>query len=207
MKKLAILFLVLLATFSLAQNRMSYNEIINFKKSVKTEMNKINTFSATFTETKHLSFLKKPTVSKGKFYLQNPNKVLWQYTSPSKTSVIFVDNKITLKQANKSKITDLSRQKNFAQLNALIIGSFNGDLFDNPAFESDFYTNTKGFLVRLMPKSKTAKKYLKRIELQFDKQVDMVSEVKLIEPSNDYTQILFSNKSINPNISPSIFRP
>lgn len=207
MKKIVGLFLVLLATFSLAQTRMSNNELVNFKKTVKAEMKNTSTFSATFTETKHLSFLKNPTVSKGKLYLQNPNKVLWQYTSPNNTSVLFVDKKITLKQAGKSKTTDLSRQKNFAQLNDLIIGSFNGDLFDSAEFETTFYTNAKGSLVKLKPKSKTAQKYLKQIELQFDKQVDLVSEVKLIEPSGDFTLIQFSNKSKNPNLSSSLFKP
>ena len=60
-------------------------------------------------------------------------------------------------------------------------------------------------LVKLLPNDKTLLKYVSEIHLYFD--VDSVVErVKLIEPSKDYTEILFSNKKLNTKIDEANFK-
>ena len=56
-----------------------------------------------------------------------------------------------------------------------------------------------------MPKDATLKKYIKQMELYFDKKGNMVSQVKMTEPSNDYTTIVFKNKVTNAQIADSVF--
>jgi outer membrane lipoprotein carrier protein len=46
-------------------------------------------------------------------------------------------------------------------------------------------------------KDKTLKKYVQKIELTFPKSDAIVSDVKLIEPSGDYTLITFTNRKLN----------
>jgi len=56
-----------------------------------------------------------------------------------------------------------------------------------------------------LPKDKMLLKYVSEIHLYFD--VDSVVErVKLIEPSKDYTEILFSNKKLNTKIDEANFK-
>jgi outer membrane lipoprotein carrier protein len=50
------------------------------------------------------------------------------------------------------------------------------------------------------------KKFIAAFELKFDKDSSQVTEVKLIEPNEDYTLIVFKNKQLNGSILDSVFK-
>ena len=56
-----------------------------------------------------------------------------------------------------------------------------------------------------MPKDATLKKYIAQMELYFDKKANMVAQVKMTEPSKDYTTIVFKNKATNAQVPDSVF--
>lgn len=60
-------------------------------------------------------------------------------------------------------------------------------------------------LVKLLPNDKTLLKYVSEIHLYFDAD-SVVERVKLIEPSKDYTEILFNNKKLNTKIDEANFK-
>ena len=201
---------MVLFNFSLlfAQERkMNTTEIEKFKKDIIADSKKIQTLTADFTQYKVMSFLEKPIVSKGKLYLQNPKAMRWNYTQPIDYNVIFNNGKIYINDEGKKSSVDLQGNKKFEKLNQLIVGSVSGNLFDTNDFVITYVKTDKSRIAKLQPKIKDVKKYIKEIQLTFYSGQSTVTEVKLIEPSDDYTKILFTNKSLNKTINASVFNP
>jgi outer membrane lipoprotein carrier protein len=99
----------------------------------------------------------------------------------------------------------MGNSKIFAKINKLIVGSVSGNLFDDKEFDIT-YLKVKGQNVtRLNPKDAALKKYIKQIELTFDKEDFTVVQVRLLESSEDYTRIVLKNKTINAKIDDSVF--
>ncbi|MDH2206008.1 outer membrane lipoprotein carrier protein LolA [Empedobacter sp. GD03644] len=205
--KIFILFAFFHLTIFAQESKMSNVEIENFKKDIITDSKKIQTLTADFTQYKVMSFLDKPIVSKGKLYLQNPKAMRWNYTQPIDYNVIFNNGKIYINDEGKKSSVDLQGNKKFEKLNQLIVGSVSGNLFDTNDFIITFAKTDKSRIAKLQPKLKDVKKYIKEIQLTFYSGQSTVTEVKLIEPSDDYTKILFTNKSLNKTINASVFNP
>ena len=205
--KIFILFTFFHLTIFAQESKMSNVEIENFKKDIIADSKKIQTLTADFTQYKVMSFLDKPIVSKGKLYLQNPKAMRWNYSQPIDYNVIFNNGKIYINDEGKKSSVDLQGNKKFEKLNQLIVGSVSGNLFDTNDFVITYVKTDKSRIAKLQPKIKDVKKYIKEIQLTFYSGQSTVTEVKLIEPSDDYTKILFTNKSLNKTINASVFNP
>ena len=205
-----ILFSVLFLSFSLfsafgQEQKMSESEIVAFKNSVNTTAKNTKTLSTDFTQLKHMDFLSKDIETSGKMNFKAPNMLQWQYVKPYQYSIVFKNNKIFINDAGKKNNIDKGNSKMFDKLNKLIVGSVNGNMFDENEFTISYF-KTKDFnITKLLPKDAALKKYVKQMELYFDKTGNTVSQVKMIEPSNDYTKIIFKNKAINAKIDDSVF--
>lgn len=198
------IILFLFPLFLSAQEvKMSESEIKTFKSSVVSTAKNMQSLKADFVQTKHASYLTKPIESVGDMSFKAPNMVLWRYTSPAQYSVIFRDNKVFVNDAGKKKNIGISKM--FNKLNSLIVGSISGDMFDEKEFAISYFKLNGKPMVKFVPKDAALKKYLKRVELLFEK--DTVAEVKMIELSDDYTQIVFKNKVFNAKLENSIFTP
>jgi len=68
----------------------------------------------------------------------------------------------------------------------------------------DIYNEGKDTKAQLQPKDKTLLKYIKEIHLFFSSDAS-VDRVKLIEPTDDYTEITFTHKQFNTPIDDSVF--
>ncbi|WP_334124511.1 outer membrane lipoprotein carrier protein LolA [Empedobacter brevis] len=205
--KIFILFVFFNLTIFAQESKMSNSEIEKFKKDIVSDSKKIQTLTADFTQYKVMSFLDKPIVSKGKLFLQNPKAMRWNYTQPIDYNVIFNNGKIYINDEGKKSSVDVQGNKKFEKLNQLIVGSVSGNLFDTNDFIITFSKTDKARIAKLQPKLKDVKKYIKEIQLTFYSGQSTVTEVKLIEPSDDYTKILFTNKSLNQTINASVFNP
>lgn len=106
--------------------------------------------------------------------------------------------------AKKSQM-DTGNSKMFAKLNKLIVGSVSGDMFDDAEFTITYFKDKDSNIARLVPKDAALKKYIKQMELHFEKKSNMVSEVIMTEPSGDYTRIVFKNKTANAPVPDSVF--
>ena len=93
----------------------------------------------------------------------------------------------------------------FKSLNNLIISSLKGNLFDDNIFIISYFKLDENYLVKFTPKDKNILDLIVAFELIFHKETNDVIEVKMIESSNDYTKIIFKNKTLNITISDAIF--
>lgn len=207
MKKIIAAFLLTLtALFSFGQEKpMTNDEKAIFKKEIVSKTKDIKTLSTDFTQYKNMSFMSKEIESQGQMQLSVPNKLLWKYTSPFAYSISFADSKITINDQGKKNKIDIGNNKKFAKINTLIVGSISGNMFDEKEFTITYFNDKTRRLAKLVPLSKEISQYISEIVLYFDEGQSTVSEVKLIEPSADYTRIVFSNKKINVKLDEAAF--
>ena len=205
--KLFIILTFFQWTIFAQESPMLASEIEKFKKDIISDSKSIKTLTADFTQYKVMNFLEKPIISKGKLYLQNPNAMKWNYNQPIDYSVVFNNGKIYINDEGKKNTIDLQGNKKFEKLNSLIIGSVSGNLFQTNDFTITYGKTANARIAKLQPKLKDIKKYIKEIQLTFYTGQSTVTEVKMIEPSNDYTKIVFSNKVLNKSINATVFNP
>lgn len=186
------------------EQKMNASEIATFKKDVNTASKKIKTLSTDFVQYKHMDFLSKDIETSGKLNFVAPNLLQWQYLKPYHYSVVFKNGKLLINDEGKKSAVDIGNSKVFSRVNKLIIGSVNGDMFDDNEFTISYFKNKNQNIAKFIPKDGALKKYIKQIELTFDNAA-MVTEVKLAESSADYTRIVFKNKVLNAKIDPSLF--
>ena len=204
--KLYTLFLVLTISITgMAQEqKMTTAEITSFKEDVNDASKKIKTLSTDFIQYKHLDFLSKDIETSGKMIFKEPNLLQWQYKKPYNYSIVFKNGKILINDEGKKSAVDIGNSKIFGRINKLIVGSVSGNMFDDKEFVISYFKLKGQNLAKFIPKDAALKKYIKQIELTFDKEATVV-QVKLLESSDDYTRIVFKNKVINAKIDDSLF--
>ncbi|WP_034671617.1 LolA family protein [Epilithonimonas caeni] len=204
-KNIVLGAVLLISGFVFAQNTtMSSAESKAFVTKVSAETKEIKTLQADFTQTKKMDFLDKSIVTYGKMSLRSPNMLSWKYTKPYQYSIVFKDNKIFINDQGKKSSVD-AKSKTFEKINKLIVGSSNGQMFNDPEFSVSYFKNANFNIAKFTPKSAQLLKYIKQIELQFPKNESTVSQVNMTEASGDTTNIVFKNTKINAPISASEF--
>lgn len=209
MKTKIVIVLIFLNVYqfqSWAQDqKMTDNEITAFKQSVAVVSKKIKTLSTDFVQYKHLDFLSKDIETSGKMIFKEPNSLLWQYKKPYSYTIVFKNGKILINDEGKKSAVDIGSSKLFGKINKLIVGSVSGDLFDDKEFLISYFKNKDQNTAKFIPKDATLKKYIKQIDLAFDKEDATVIQVKLLESSADYTRIVLKNKVINAKVDEASF--
>ena len=196
---------MLISTFVFAQNTaMSATEAKAFVSKVSSESKQIKTLQSDFTQTKKMDFLDKNIVTYGRMSLKTPNMLSWKYTKPYQYSIVFKDNKIFINDQGKKSSVD-AKSKTFEKINKLIVGSSNGQMFNDPEFSVTYLKNANFNIAKFIPKSSQLLKYIKQIELHFPKNQSTVSQVNMTEASGDTTNIVFKNTKVNAPVAASEF--
>jgi outer membrane lipoprotein carrier protein len=203
--KIALLILFLSGNLFAQEQKMTAAEIASFKEDVNVVSKKIKTLSTDFVQYKHLDFLSKDIETSGKMLFKEPSLLSWQYKKPYNYSIVFKNGKILINDEGKKSAVDIGNSKIFARINKLIVGSVSGNMFDDKEFTISYFKLKGQNLAKFVPKDATLKKYIKQIELTFDKEEATVVQVKLLESSEDYTRIVLKNKVINAKIDDSVF--
>ncbi|OEK09628.1 cell envelope biogenesis protein LolA [Flavivirga aquatica] len=187
-----------------AQTKMDTAESATLKAKVKAKASTINTLLSDFTQYKHLGFLSNDIITSGKLSFKSPSMVKWEYITPYKYAVLFKNETLFINNEGKKSNIDIGSNKMFKQLNTLIINSVKGDLFDENEFDITYFKNGTNSEVYFSPKDKKFSKYIKKFQIIFNENGDVV-ELKMIEPSEDYTKIVFSNRTVNTKLPDAIF--
>ncbi|MDO5105322.1 outer membrane lipoprotein carrier protein LolA [Capnocytophaga sp.] len=203
MKKIFSIFL-LLTNFVLLAQQLSQSEVEQFKAKLLAKNQTVSTIEADFQQKKHLDFMSKDIKTSGKMAFLKPDKLNWQYTTPYSYRIVFQKDNITIDaQGNVSHIK--ADNKIFKKINHLIVGTISGSMFNEKEFNITLWKSNKKTTAKLKPKDKTLQKYINEIHLFFTDDA-LVEKVKLIEPSMDYTEIVFINIKINTKIDDKAFR-
>ena len=203
--KIALVILFISSSLFAQEQKMTAAEITQFKEDVNIVAKKIKTLSTDFVQYKHLDFLSKDIETSGKMVFKETALLQWQYKKPYNYSITFKNGKILINDEGKKSAVDIGNSKIFARINKLIVGSVSGNMFDDKEFTISYFKLKGQNLAKFVPKDAALKKYIKQIELTFDKEEATVVQVKLLESSEDYTRIVLKNKVINAKIDDSVF--
>ncbi|WP_298474474.1 outer membrane lipoprotein carrier protein LolA [uncultured Maribacter sp.] len=187
-----------------AQTKMSAQEAEILKNKVKARADETQSISSDFTQYKHLDFLSNDIESKGKLAFKSPNTVKWEYVKPFAYSVLFKGETLYINNEGDKSNVDIGSNKLFKELNTLIASSIKGDMFTTEHFAITYFKKGKDNEVHFAPKDPKLSEFIKAFHITFNSMGD-VMEVKMIEPSNDYTQIVFSNRELNKAIPDAVF--
>ena len=201
-----MLFIALSSTLSRGQETaMNASEIERFKQQVSETSKNLNTITSNFVQFKHLDFLDNDIETSGQLTFKAPGLVKWEYTNPYQYSIIFKEDELLINDGGTKSNVDIGSSKIFKKLNQLIVNSVKGTMFDDDDFEVSYVKLGKVHRVTFIPKDRKIAKYIAAFELLFDPNDGTVQEVKMIEPSLDFTRIIFSNRILNGPVNDTVF--
>jgi len=187
------------------ESNMDNAEIVRFKSMINETSKATITIQSNFTQYKHLDFLSNDIITQGKMVFKAPNMVKWEYVKPFEYSVIFKDDKLSINDSGSKSNVDLGSSALFKKLNELIINSVKGNLFQDADFSMDYFKSPNYYKVIFIPKDEKIKSYIASFILFFDKEDANVLEVKMVEPSKDFTRIVFTDRLINKPLDNEVF--
>jgi len=184
---------------------MSLSEINAFRAQISEVSKNTTTITSDFIQFKHLDFLTSDIETSGNMAFKAPNWVKWEYTDPYAYGIIFKEDQLLINDGGTKSNIKMGSSKLFKKLNELIINSVTGDMFDDESFEVSYYATPDYNKVIFVSTDKKLAKMIAVFELHFNKNDGAVLEVKMIEPSEDYTRIIFANRVVNSKISDAVF--
>ena len=208
MKSLVALSFCLLAVVGVhgQEDFTQVNDIDVFRKLAGDISENTKTIQCAFVQEKHLSFMEKPVVSKGKFYFGDESQIRWEYTDPFSYVILMHDDVLTiLDEGDRSDMT-MSDHPAFRKVQRLLSTVMRGDLFAaEKEFNMSFYENDHQYRIDLVPKDKEMQDFIAQMDLYFDKSDMMMSKFEMHEAGGDITKTKFSDRLINSKLPEGIF--
>ena len=208
MNKWLLIVMITLGNLAHAQgNWKPVSDKAEFKNKVQQSTAGLKTLMADFTQEKHLSFLEETVTSTGVFYFKKANQVRWEYKEPNPYFILINDQTITTVMNGKETTIDASKNKTFREINKIMLGSINGDIVNHPDFESKLFESGGKYKLHLTPKVKALSNVISEIVVWFDEEDMSVTQLKMVEASEDFSLIRFENKKLNVAVPDRMFAP
>lgn len=191
-----------------ADTRLSQSERLEaLVERMKLEQRGIVTMQAAFRQKTSSEMLLAPEEAEGVFYYHAPDRVRWEYHSPTpKVILITGDQLLTWYQdLGRAELRHVGRYSDavFKYLGAS--GSLEAlrDYFDLTVTWPG--TSDDPYRVRLQPKYARVERRLKQMSIAIDGRLFMPTELKYLEPQGDETEYEFSDFRINEEIDDGRF--
>lgn len=169
---------------------------------VKLEQRQLKTLEASFVQQQESSMLVAPEESRGTFSYAAPDKVRWEYQSPSPITVVIRGEQMT------TWYKDLKRAE------TLKIGRYSNQVFKYLGASGSLDTLLQYFVVRLAPpkakgepfrleldpKYARIKKRLKGMTIWIDSERYFPTQLKYVEADGDVTEYQLTDLKMNPQI-------
>ena len=166
---------------------------------VKLEQRQLKTLEARFTQQQESSMLTTPEESKGVFSYAAPDKVRWEYASPSPITVVIRGDEMT------------TWYKDLKKAETLKVGRYSSQVFKYLGASGSLQTLLEYFTVRLklpekkgdpyrmelLPKYQRIAKRLKSMTLWIDGETFFPSHLKYVEADGDSVEYQFSDMKRN----------
>ncbi|MBS1646980.1 MAG: outer membrane lipoprotein carrier protein LolA [Bacteroidetes bacterium] len=176
-------------------------DTLAFKEKIAQMAIKTNTLESDFTQIKTLSMLSEKMSSKGHFCFKKTNLLRWEYSTPYRYIIVINKDKMLIKDDVKLKKYDINSNKIFKEINNIMISCIDGNVLNTGKFKASYAENEWNYKIDLIPIAKEMRESLKQINMYFDKAVSSVTRIEMIESSEDFTTIDFTNKKINGDLS------
>ncbi len=191
---------------ALPPNLHGTDKLAALVQRVSTIQASITTLTASFEQTKTSRLLVAPSVSRGKFYYQAPDRLRWEYESPRPMTVLLAGGVATTyrpaeKRAERVEVGRMQRRI-FRFLSAAeplekLEGNFNFTFIDPGAGGN--------YTLKLVPTTHAIKKRMKSVEVVIDRQTLLPVAVSYVEADGDSTAYSFSNVKVNTPQPPDLY--
>jgi outer membrane lipoprotein carrier protein len=161
-------------------------------------------FSADFIETAHSSMFVKPQKGKGKVYFKKPEKIRWEQTDLKNQIILLNGKSIRISKGGK-EVTNEQSKIVFKRIQNMMIQMLSGSFLNEKDFKILYYERNEQIKLHLLPKNQRLSRYIKRIELLFDKKTLTLLEMTMIEDETEKMVYTFFNVSINKTLNDSLF--
>jgi outer membrane lipoprotein-sorting protein len=199
-QKLYILFCCISFSLFAQPSFKPVKDTVLLKEKINAISKETNSLESDFTQVKTLSMLSEKITSKGHFCFQKTNLLRWEYSSPYIYIIVINKDKVLIKDETKLKKYDMNSNKVFKEINDIMISCIDGNILASTKFKIGYGENDKGYRLELTPLVKGMKESLKKIYMYFDKAVTSVTKLEIVETTDDFTVIDFTNKKVNGNI-------
>lgn len=172
--------------------------------ALKQRSEKVNTIQADFTEIRHVSYLKEPQKSSGRFYFEKKDRMRWEQTEPG-TYVIMIDgSSLRVSEGGKEKNIKSAGQMT-GMIRDMLLMIVRGDYQSGSEFEKEVLQNADRYRIVLRPLGKRLKQRYERLEMQFSKPMMSLEELTFFEKGGDRQVMIFRNEKINIPFDSSLF--
>jgi len=176
-------------------------------KEVQKRQKTVTSIEADFKQEKSLDLLEGTQRSTGTFAYVSPDKVRWDYTSPTPVVMLIAEGRLTnwypeLKKAETLEVTRF-QDRIFRYMGA---GSGVDELSRYFNFRFTEKPGSNAYRLDLAPKTRQIEKRVKSIKIWIDRETYLTNRIEYVEGDGDSTIYEFSNIRINEPIDGSRFR-
>ena len=167
----------------------------------------LQTLSSDFSQEKHLSMLKEPLISSGKFAYEKPDRLYWEIIKPSPAGFVVQGDKVK-RWSSDPRVTETLEIDQEPMARAIVEQVFAWAKADFPRLEKRYritVMDETSSLLKLIPLSSQEKKFLTHITIAFSEDWTHVRSVELHEKGGDFTRFRFLNTLLNPSLPKDLF--
>jgi outer membrane lipoprotein-sorting protein len=168
----------------------------------------VQTLSSDFSQERHLSMLKEPLISIGKFAYEKPDRLYWEILKPSPLGFV-VQGGQAKRWGSDPRVTETLEIDQEPMIRA-IVGQVSAWTKADFTWLEKRYRITvleeTPYSLKLIPLSFQEKKFLAYITIAFSEDWTHVRSVELHEKGGDFTRLRFINTLLNPSLPKDFFR-
>lgn len=193
---LLLSFLSILSLQAQGMKKMLHPETLESR--LAEEAQTVQSIESDFTQVKYLDVFDEKVTSKGKFYYRKSNKIRMEYFRPMDYLIVINDSKLKIVSDGKKNIMNLSSNRMMNQMQDMLTACMIGDLSKMSSnYQLEYFEDSRYYLVKIKPTSKTVQAYIAGIEIYLDKKDMSVYKLRLNETQTNYTEYEFYNKTFN----------
>ena len=173
-------------------------------QKIKKSSSRVQALSCNFSQTRHLAIFTKPVLFSGILTLSKPDKLRWEVTEPIPSVILLNDTKGMRCSANTKPFSfDLASGPKMRMIYKQFFQWLSG------SYDSlhEFYDvkQISDYGIALKPLDENFSDIIKSIEIEFEPVSLQPLRVIIRESQDDYTDIVFSNYNLSPNLKESLF--
>ncbi len=162
------------------------------------------TLAARFEQTKHLSLMSEPLVSRGRFAFKAPDQVLWQIDEPKVT--VRIDQQGVHLPDLPNAAAEMASLAPFSEMMRELSGLFTGSLTTvQKSFDVTAMGEVTVIRVHLVPRSQQWQQMFRTIDLTFAPPDMAMHTIHIDESLGDSLEIVFSDVHRNDGVADAFF--
>lgn len=177
-----------------------------FLAALKSKSSHVETITCDFKQVKHNSMLAEDAQSRGEFYFKRPSMLTLRYEAPAGDRIVMGDSFFMVVAGGARNVVKIASNPFYQQLQEIFAACFSGDiaaLSSNGDFRCE--KREESYTVHIVPQSKRARRYISEVVLVFSERDMLLDELRMDEPTGNYTLYRFKHKEINRPVDDSLF--